>query len=146
LTSVWHDTNMADVIMDSGHITTVFRADIKNAAQRMNKSTKAWDSSDYVKGFKPSIEKRLLDHWDTFLLGRKKNKLGFSQTLALLLQRDEPAANLREVRMGLPAGPKKGKSTWKLNTQVATNKSVDLAGVASGGTGDSLAPEMFFSL
>ncbi len=57
---------MASIVMDNGQITYVSRADIKNASQRMNKSTKAFESSDYLKGFKASIEKRLLDHWDTF--------------------------------------------------------------------------------
>jgi hypothetical protein len=149
LTSVWHDTNMADVIMDSGLITTVSRADVKNAAQRMNKSTKAWGSSVYVKGFKGSIEKRLQDHWDTFFARPQEEQAQIlaDSRAAFTARRARSKPKISEDGASdtttTVAGPKKGKSKWRLNTQVATNKSVDLAGVASGGTGDSLAPEMW---
>lgn len=39
--------------------------------------------------------------------------------------------------------PKKGKSKWKLNTQVATNKTVYQGGVASLRPEDSFAPDMW---
>ncbi len=66
LETVWHDTKMASVVMDGGQITTVSRSDIKNAAPQMKNSTKAWEAPAFLVGFKPSIEKRLLEHWDKF--------------------------------------------------------------------------------
>ena len=149
LTSVWPDTTMADVIMDNGHITTVARVDIKNAAQRMNKSTKAWDSSDYVKGFKPGIVKRLHNHWDAFFARPREEQARILADCRASFTAKKPRRKPKGCDDGASdttttvARPKKGKSKWKLNTQVATNKPVDLAGVASGGIGDSLAPEMW---
>ncbi len=66
LETVWHDTKMTCVVMDDGQITTVSRVDIKNAAPRMKRSTKAWEKPPFLVGFTPTIEKRLLDHWYNF--------------------------------------------------------------------------------
>ena len=132
--------------MDSGEITTVSRLDIKNAAPRMIQITKAWDKNDYVKGFTSSIEKRLYAHWDTFFAKPKEEQ-------ARIIGLSEAAFTARPTRgkpkkkdLATPTTsvvPKKGKSKWKLNTQVAANKTVNQGGVASLRPEDSFAPDMW---
>jgi hypothetical protein len=140
---------MASVVMDDGQITTVSRADIKNAAPRMKKSTKSWETFDHLKCFKPSIAKRLLEHWDKFFAQPQEEQARIlADSRADFTARRAPTrpktreAEASATTTSVPK-PKKGKSKWKLNTQVATNKSVFPGGVASVGTGDSLAPEMW---
>ena len=62
--SVWHDTKMASVLTDDGKVTTVSRADIKNAALRMTISTKAVCTNLFLEGYTDAIKIRLNAHWD----------------------------------------------------------------------------------
>jgi hypothetical protein len=149
LESAWHDTKMASVVMEYGQITTVSRSDIKNAAPRMKKSIKSWEMSPYLEGFKPSIEKRLLEHWENFFAKTQEEqaRIFADSSAAFTDGRAHPRpkrieADASATTKNVPK-PKKGKSKWRLNTQVATNKPVLPGGVASVVSGDSLVPEMW---
>jgi hypothetical protein len=139
---------MASVMMDGEHITTFSRSEVLKAAPRMKdtsrQTNKAWEPSPFVVGYTPCIEKRLSQYWDNFFAKPhdeqaellKESRAVFTARQACKKHKTVDASTTPKP---IPK-PNKGKSKWRLNTQVATNTKVLPGGVASPETGDSLAP------
>jgi hypothetical protein len=138
LENVQDNAKHAPVLLQNGKIRSFSRRNIESASRRMTdtskQANKAWETPVYIKQFSPALIRSLEDKWTQFFT------LTPDEQSEVLRGADEVFKSRKVVQhkvSGKPARtpaapkPKQGKSKWKMNTQVATNKSVFPGGVAS---------------
>ncbi len=149
---VWDGMKMGCVLFEGGHITALSCNDVVKAAARLRDTTtsnKAFDKNVYITGYTQKIERRLELLWDEFFAKPLEQ-----QEMLLKVAKEEFGARRKKKTFVADAAsttppppvlhPNKGRSNkWKMNTQVATNKTISAGGVASPATGISLAPDIW---
>jgi hypothetical protein len=130
---------MGCVLCEGGHITALSCNDVVKAAARLRDTTtsnKAFDKNVYITGYTKKFERRLELLWDEFFAKPLEQ-----QEHLLKVAKEEFGARRKKITLVADAAsttspppvlhPKKGRSKWKMNTQVAINKTISAGGVAS---------------
>ena len=142
---------MGAVLNEGGHIVALSRNDIDKAAARIKDTTtinKAFEKNIYIKGYTKSMKDRLELLWDDFFALSHD-----AQERRITAAKDEYGARRKQQRNDAAAAastsqppsklrPKKPRSQWKMQTQVATNEIVSAGGVKIPTTGTALVPDI----
>jgi hypothetical protein len=131
LEDVWDSMKKGCVLFDGGHLNALSCNDVVKAAARLRDTTtsnKAFDKNIYITGYTTKIERRLELAWDEFFakpLDEREDFLKVATEEFGARRKKKPF--MKDPSSTTPARPpvlhpKKGRSKWKMNTQVATNK------------------------
>ena len=151
LEDVWDGMKKGCVLFDGGHLNALSFNDVVKAAARLRDTTtsnKAFDKNVYITGYTTKIKRRLELAWDEFFakpLDEREHLLKVATEEFGATRKKKPL--VKDPTSTTPAPPvqhpKKGRSKWKMNTQVATNKTISPGGIASPATSISLSPDVW---